>query len=593
MVNVIPSTRPRTTKSRGEIAIFDKFISDKKYDWTILHSQDLLFREYKWMGEIDYVVIIPKKGIVCIEIKSCKEPYPKIKDSGWFYNFTQEDNNQPDIDGPFLQAKNNTQDLRKFIKNHSNDLRNIIFTRMIIFTDCPFNQKSAEWLEFEYVDKNDLGENYENIFKLINITIENFRDHCVGKDGFKWFDNSQSFTPSPEQIKKILKILRPNYENYISPENRQKNLFRELKKYTDEQFLVFDTISQNDRIIVNSPAGTGKTLLAIEMARRSFNNKQKTLFICYNNLLARKLREELDPIKEYVSFFTFHQLLLKISNIEIKNIENKITKDFWDIDLKNIVLKNIEASDYKNKFDHLIIDEAQDITTAENILILSYLLKNDLDKSKLSLFGDYDWQSIYKFKDNPDEFIDPLDEILDPAQIKKQYCSDISLIDLRINCRNSFGITKQAELLGGMNPPYKKILRPNDNIIPSIKKFKDINDQFIIIEDIIKSLKKQNYLDNEIIILSINSIKDSCIDLFANKKINNKNNVIYSYDKFDYNKKGVIFCSSIRSFKGLESSAVIIVDVLEETMLQDDIKALLYTGITRSIEKLFMLVKKA
>ena len=64
MVNVIPSTRPRTTKSRGEIAIFNKFISDKKYDWTILHSQDLLFREYKWMGEIDYVVIIPKKGIV-------------------------------------------------------------------------------------------------------------------------------------------------------------------------------------------------------------------------------------------------------------------------------------------------------------------------------------------------------------------------------------------------------------------------------------------------------------------------------------------------------------------------------------------------
>ena len=31
MVKVIPSTRPRSTKSRGEIAIFDRFISDNGY----------------------------------------------------------------------------------------------------------------------------------------------------------------------------------------------------------------------------------------------------------------------------------------------------------------------------------------------------------------------------------------------------------------------------------------------------------------------------------------------------------------------------------------------------------------------------------
>ena len=79
------------------------------------------------MGECDYIVIIPKKGLVCIEIKSCREPYPKITNQGWFYNFNQEEKNEPDVDGPFVQVKNFTQDLKRdltkyaafFIKNRN------------------------------------------------------------------------------------------------------------------------------------------------------------------------------------------------------------------------------------------------------------------------------------------------------------------------------------------------------------------------------------------------------------------------------------------------------------------------------------------
>lgn len=593
MVKLIPSTQYRSTKSRGEKELFNKFYNDKKYDdWVILHSQDMLTREYKWMGEIDYIVIVPKKGVVCIEIKSCNEPYPKIKDGEWFYNATQENNNKPDADGPFVQAKNNTQDLRNFLNNISNDLKDIILTRMIIFTDCPFKQKSAEWLDFEYVDVNDLGENYNNIFNLIINTIDKFRLHCVNKDGFGWFNNSDTLTPRPDQIKKILNILRPDYENYISPENRRKKLFKELKKYTDEQLQILDAVSQNERIMVNSPAGTGKTLLAIEMARRSFISKEKTLFICFNNLLGKEIRREMESLSEYVTFFTFSQLLIELALIDIKKIDTS-RNNFWRNELKILVYENIDKSKYKKIFDHLIIDEAQDITTSDNLLILSSLLKNGLDKSKLSIFGDYEWQSIYNFPISQSDYYDPLSEIIKPGKIKKDYCSDLSLLNLRVNCRNSVGISNQAQILGGMNPPYQKVLRPDDNTNPSIKKYKDLGNQYSQIFDILTLLKKQNYKDEDIVILSLSSKKSAAMSGLIDymNEIDAKIKYKFSYENKDFGNKGVIFSTSIRSFKGLESPVVIITDIEQDKMNTEETKSLLYTGITRCVDKLYLLIK--
>ena len=593
MVKLIPSTKYRTTKSRGEINLFNKFYNDKKYDdWVILHSQDMLERERKWMGEIDYIVIIPKKGVVCIEIKSCFEPYPKIKDGCWFYNATQEKNNKPDTDGPFVQAKNNTQDLRDFLKNTSNNLKDIIFTRMIIFTDSPFKQKSAEWLDFEYVDVDDLGENYNNIFKLIINTIDKFRLHCVNKDGFGWFNNTETLTPKPEQTKKILNILRPDYENYLSPDNRRKKLINELKKYTEEQFEILDNVSQNERIIVNSPAGTGKTLLAIEMARRSFMNKEKSLFICFNNLLGKTIRNEMEPLSEYITFFTFSQLLIEISKVDLTKIDTSKTS-FWRDELKVLVYKHIDKSKYKRYIDHLIIDEAQDITTSDNLLILSSLLKNDLTKSKLSIFGDYEWQSVYNFANSQFDYFDPSEELIYPNKIKDEYCNDLSLLNLRVNCRNSVGISNQAQIFGGMNPPYKKVLRPDDNTNPIIKKYKDLVNQYEQIFNILNLLKKQNYKDEDIVILSLSSKKSAAMSGLIDymNEINAKIKYQFSYENNDFGKKGMIFSTSIRSFKGLESPVVIITDIEQDKMNEEETKSLLYTGITRCVEKLYLLIR--
>ncbi len=83
-----------------------------------------------------------------------------------------------------------------------------------------------------------------------------------------WFTGGAG-QPSAIDCQAIAAILRPKFEMYQSPAARAKLLQEELKTYTEEQTEFLDAMDTNQRLFVQGPAGTGKTLLAIESARRS------------------------------------------------------------------------------------------------------------------------------------------------------------------------------------------------------------------------------------------------------------------------------------------------------------------------------------
>ena len=144
-----------------------------------------------------------------------------------------------------------------------------------------------------------------------------------------------------------------------------------------------------------------------------------------------------------------------------------------------------------------------------------------------------------------------------------------------------------------MNPPYKKVLRPDDNTNPIIKKYKDLVNQYEQIFNILNLLKKQNYKDEDIVILSLSSKKSAAMSGLIDymNEINAKIKYQFSYENNDFGKKGMIFSTSIRSFKGLESPVVIITDIEQDKMNEEETKSLLYTGITRCVEKLYLLIR--
>ena len=70
MSKMIPSRIDESTLSSAERLVFGLLQNDPDTsDWTVLHSLGLARRENAPYGEIDFVVIIPGEGIVCMEVK--------------------------------------------------------------------------------------------------------------------------------------------------------------------------------------------------------------------------------------------------------------------------------------------------------------------------------------------------------------------------------------------------------------------------------------------------------------------------------------------------------------------------------------------
>src|SRR5262249_11028120 len=64
-----------------------------------------------------------------------------------------------------------------------------------------------------------------------------------------------------------------------------------LVRLTDEQIHILDTLAEVPRIAVKGPAGTGKTLVAMEKGRRLAPDGNRVLFLCFNRPLAEFLAE--------------------------------------------------------------------------------------------------------------------------------------------------------------------------------------------------------------------------------------------------------------------------------------------------------------
>ena len=101
--------------SAGERRVFGLLSNDPATtDWTVLHSLGLARRPTGPYGEIDFVVIIPGEGVICLEVKGgrvfCKE--------GVWRTMDRHGNVATLKKSPFLQARDSMFALRKAMVRH-------------------------------------------------------------------------------------------------------------------------------------------------------------------------------------------------------------------------------------------------------------------------------------------------------------------------------------------------------------------------------------------------------------------------------------------------------------------------------------------
>ena len=86
-----------------------------------------------------------------------------------------------------------------------------------------------------------------------------------------------------------------------------KDIDQELRAFSNDQYRVIDSNKDHNLILVDGYAGSGKTVLALELARRKILEGKNVLFLYYNRLIRTQLGKYIGLINEKIDspFFSF------------------------------------------------------------------------------------------------------------------------------------------------------------------------------------------------------------------------------------------------------------------------------------------------
>jgi len=478
-------------------------------------------------GEADVVLFIPEFGFIVIEVKG-----GGIE----FYN-----NHWVSIDryGDYHQIKNPFEQARKaqhFIKNTCRKVTNDNFVSGYAVCFPDINDVLSVDLPVESPRQIILTKQIINSIALEKtiLTI------------FKYWHPVSSLTPSASKLIQH-KVLQPSFRLLPTLSDQFNQNKKKLIQLTQQQYQILDFIEHQNHAIIEGGAGTGKTLLLIEKARRLSEANNKVLILTFNIKIADLLKNIFSQNKK-VSVNTIHGLseeLCKLSKIEYKIPEavEEIGKFYNET---SIELLNQSAENLNLSYDAILVDEAQDFEDHWWIPITELLTDETPNKSWLYIFHDPN-QNIFKRDFN--------------FPVESSY-----RFKLTYNCRNSLKIAKW------LNSHFKysalaNPMSPEGEIVEIIR-WKNKKEQNQKVKALLNKLEQNGVEEKEIVILT--PFKPENSELEIPRSI-----------EFD----------SIMKFKGLEKSVVIVADLKLDNAfcIRED---LIYTAATRAISKLFLLVNK-
>lgn len=518
MARMIPSTPRDFHGSRGEERVFyalrglpDEVTVIHSFRW--LHPGQPVSARLVAQGEGDFVLFDPSRGVVVIEVKG---------GDIWCENGEWRQRNRRTGEvvpiNPEAQASNTVHRIRQEIVTRLPAATSFLFCHAVWFPDgvvdrtcLPMNCPAHIVLD---------GEDVAGPAQAIGRVFSYWHQVLPGRRGV-----------SPKDATNLLAALAPTFSVVRSVRQTLDEREDQFVQLTREQARVVHYLDEQRHAAIHGAAGTGKTLVAIEKARRLATSAEPVLFLCYNAALKTHL--ERNHAHPNVHYATFHGLTRQVIGGEgtLDQAERRFLDHLID--------------DGSLPYTHLIVDEGQDFEP-EWLEHLSLRFRAGVfyvfyDRNQLVQARDAAW----------------LDEI--PCRLT-----------LTRNCRNTDQIAKVAYRAARLSVvPTLGVIGPR----PLLHVVADENEAIARATALSNKARAQKVEPHDIAILTLDTLPED--STWRSMHVGGRQVV-------DAPAPGSTALTTVRRFKGLEARLVIIANVDFSKAEDADWRRRLYVGCSRA-----------
>lgn len=524
MAKFYPTITGNFHGSDGEAIVYEA-LQKLGGEYTVFHS-------FRWLGEdgrrrsegeADFVVIHPRHGILSIEVKAGGIAY---RDGNWIQT-NRRDGTEKIID-PLGQAAESQYFLQSILRR--NFPPNFALVGRAAWFPSVVLPKSlhipAEATRDILLDQDSL----ENPAKALEQIFGYWQTHL----------NFYMKPWTPTQYQSLIQCLMPSFHLAETIASGGRSNRADCVRLTRKQAAILSFLREQPSAAIHGPAGTGKTLLAIERAKMLASEGKKVLYLCFNEFLLAHLRKQIhDP-----------QIVLHNVNSLAREI---MRDDTLPLETVIPVFEKFFANDFDDSewgYPDIVVDEGQDLSDG----LLSHL-------SDLAALYD---GSCYIFYDR-NQYIMRQDK---PEWLDKN--AECRLV-LHRNCRNTSEIAASIGVIMGLRP--ETYVNEVHGIKPKAAFHQTPDELRTIAAQFVKRMLAQRMKPEQMVILSVRAVEHSALYGVAE---------LAGLPVSLTPEKGKIWFTSVRKFKGMEADAVLLTDIVVSRLNEPLMRRLVYVGASRA-----------
>jgi hypothetical protein len=395
------------TESSAERQLYEAFLEQLDDEYVVYHSVDWALAgrgDRPEQGEADFVVTHPVDGLLVIEAKGGELTYdPRLR------RWTQGGRSGRHELGedPFHQARDEMYSLTRILESKPGWMRwRPSYGYAVAMPHWVYDRDAHPAAPAALaIDRNDLDRLASRVRELMASWQQPGRH--FGARGMLAVEQALGFAV---EVRTPLKLLF-----------REED--RKILELTQEQAWTQAFVLHRKRAVVTGPPGSGKTLLAISIARQLAEAGQPTLLTCFNTRLADHLRANVEGIQK-LRVAHFHELcadLAREAGLTVPVPEGTDDRGYFEEELPSLLEQAARA--LGPRFQAIVVDEAQDFRAWWWPALLA--LHHEPDSGRLYLFSD-DSQTLYDGGElplGPEDVLPPLPHNLRNTQSIAEFVS--------------------------------------------------------------------------------------------------------------------------------------------------------------------------